>query len=405
MMNEVAQQQIQNQKSSNDGLNSQQKEAVEYNGGHLLIVAGPGTGKTHTITQKIFTLLDQKNIPPDQIIALTFTRKAGEQLLQRLKKLLPDAVRLPFAGTFHSYCLQILHAHWKKEFRILSQKEQKEIFESVEEKQDQYEQRLNELNALDFDGILQKTVELIQGNSELQQQLHNHIRYLFVDEYQDVNEAQYLLIKQLTGAHTVLCAIGDPDQAIYSFRGADVQHFLRFEKDFPGTKILNLEQNYRSTKNIVNCANILIKNNTLRVHKNLQSIGEQGPRVAYIRCQTALSEAIWIAKEITKLVGGTDMSSMDQKAGAEYENHYHFADIAIIYRTNNQGRLLETAIKKEGLPYQRLAATPWYHEEEITMVLQHLQRTCEPQNISEQYVGFYQQYQDLHNQLADQNPL
>lgn len=363
-------------------LNSQQQEAVDYEGGHLLIVAGPGTGKTHTITQKIFHLL-QNGTAPENIVAMTFTRKAGEQLTHRLRKLLKDAEKLPFAGTFHSFCLQILREHFKSEIKIISQKEQKEILKSVGDDQNLYQKKLTELNVLDFDGILVKTLELIKNNTQLKQNLHQKILYLFVDEYQDVNETQYQLIKELTGPNTKLCAIGDPDQAIYSFRGANLEHFLHFEKDFPGTKILNLERNYRSTPNIVECANALIEHNTQRVHKNLLSSKEPGPQLSVIPAATPLSEAIWIAKEVVKLVGGTTMQEMDQKTGHEYETHYHFTDIAVIYRTNHQGKLLETALKKEGLPYQRIAATSWFNEKEIEAVIQHLTATLNAQNLAQ----------------------
>ncbi len=389
-------------------LNPQQQEAVAYNEGHLLIVAGPGTGKTHTITQKIAALIQKNLAKPEEILAITFTRKTGEELAQRLKKLLPPNSKLPFAGTFHSFCLQILRANLDENQRILSKKEQQEIFKAAGEDIELYKRRLAELKALDFDGILTKSLELLNGNAQLTHQLHQKIRYLFVDEYQDVNEVQYQLIQKLTGPMTKLCAIGDPDQAIYAFRGADVEHFLRFEKDFPGTKVFRLEENYRSTPNIVDCANALIEHNTRRVHKNLRSVAKQGPKISFLPCQSPLSEAIFIAKEINKLVGGTTMIDHDQKTGHEYDEHCHFTDIAVIYRTNHQGKLLATALKKEGLPSQRLAEKSWFMEDEITTVIQHLMCALDPghlpQELQSQYQGFQQQYQTFRQNIGEQNP-
>jgi len=374
---------------SSQQLNPQQQAAVDYNEGHLLIVAGPGTGKTHTITQKIAALIQKNLAKPEEIIAITFTRKAGEQLNSRLKKIFekssnPQPQKIPFAGTFHSFCLQILRENLHENFKILSQKEQQEILKSVGDNQAQYQQKLAEINAIDFDGILTKTLELLNTNSGITQKLHTHIRFLFVDEYQDVNEIQYQLIQKFTGPNTKLCAIGDPDQAIYAFRGANVEHFLQFEKDFPQTKILNLEQNYRSTPDIVQCANTLIQHNTQRVPKNLHTAAKAGPKISFLPCNSPLSEAIFIAKEINKLVGGTTMTDHDQKAGHEYDEHYHFTDIAVIYRTNHQGKLLATALKKEGLPFQRLAEKSWFMDKEIINIIQHLTLAAESQNIDEQ---------------------
>ncbi len=384
-------------------LNPEQQLAVEYDAGHLLIVAGPGTGKTHTITQKIFQLITEKHVDPNNIVAMTFTRKAGEQLTQRLQQLLPPHTKLPFAGTFHSFALRILRSKINN-LRLLSQKEQQEIFNSVGEDKTLYDQKLKDLGALDFDGILTKTLQLISEDDSLKKELHQRIHYLFVDEYQDVNETQYMLIKELTGPQTKLCAIGDPDQAIYSFRGADLEHFLRFEKDFSGTKVFHLEQNYRSTPDIVNCAGDLIVHNTRRVHKNLRSVKESGPRITLTQCQTPLSEAIFIAKEIAKLLGGTDTTSMDQKTGREYETHYHFTDIAVIYRTNIQGKLIETALKKEGLPYQRPAGTLWFQEKEVETVMKHLALALDFKNLPSEYLGFQKKYQELHAAFEKQSP-
>lgn len=380
-------------------LNPQQQEAVTYRDGHLLIVAGPGTGKTHTITRKIFDLLSG-GVAPENIIALTFTRKAGEQMKQRLKQMLPESSMLPFAGTFHSFCLGILREHSKQDLKILSQKEQEEIKKSVDGDETAYHRKLDELGAVDFDGILEKTFGLMNDETAIREKLHNRIRYLFVDEYQDVNEIQYRLIKILAGPGTVLCAIGDPDQAIYSFRGANLEHFLRFEQDFPGTRIIHLEQNYRSTPGIVDCAGALIKHNARRIHKNLRSSREPGPRISVIPAATPLSEAIWIARQITRLVGGTDMNAMDQKTGEEFDRHHHFTDIAVIYRTNQQGKLLETALKKEGLPCQRVAATPWFGEKEVETVFGHLARALDQRQLLPEHVGLKEQYENLRRSFA-----
>jgi superfamily I DNA/RNA helicase len=384
-------------------LNSQQQAAVEYNDGHLLIVAGPGTGKTHTITQKIAKLL-QSGVTPENIIALTFTRKAGEQMKQRLKLMLPQNAALPFAGTFHSFCLAILREHSNEDLKILSQKEQEEIKKTIGGDETKYREKLVELGAVDFDGILEKTYALIDGDPALRGKLHGRIRYLFVDEYQDVNEIQYRLIKILTGPGTLLCAIGDPDQAIYSFRGADLEHFLRFEQDFPGTRVIHLEQNYRSTPDIVDCAGALIKHNSRRIHKNLRSCRETGPEISVMPAATPFSEAIWIAKQITRLVGGTDMNAMDRKTGGEFERYCHFTDIAVIYRTNQQGKLLETALKKEGLPFQRVAATPWFGEKEVETVLGHLARALDPGQLLPEHEGLKEQYENLRRGFAGNPP-
>jgi len=427
-------------------LNYQQQEAINYTDGHLLIVAGPGTGKTHTITQKIAALLQNQLAEPNQIVALTFTRKAGEQLTVRMQKILQSGVQppqlqnpqpdfqtpqnqpshfsqafnqfqspesasqfqisqnLPFAGTFHSFCLQILRS-CQPNIRILSQKEQEDLLKSVNDDPQKYREQLTQMNVLDFDGILEKTCELLQTDQALLQKLHHQIRFVFVDEYQDVNETQYQLIRLLTGPNTKLCAIGDPDQAIYSFRGANIEHFLQFEKDFSGTKVLHLDTNYRSTPNIVDCANTLIANNQQRLHKNLKSQQNPGPKITFIPCKTPLAEAIYIAKTLTKLIGGTDMQDMDQKTGDEYEKHYHFTDIAIIYRTNHQGKLLESALKKESLPFQRFAATPWFNEEDMVKIVEQCALLLDVHNLPTAHAGFQSQYNEIAKNMETQTPL
>lgn len=411
-----------------DQLNPEQQQAVLHNEGHLLIVAGPGTGKTHTLAAKIAYLIQNQKVDPRYLIAITFTHKAGEQLQQRIQNFLPHSP-LPFIGTFHSFCLQLLKiflAEQHNRLHILTEKEQQEILKKIMEElstgtpslkvlrklqqsisrlkngetpfstalfpeeifkaaYQRYQQTLKDNCFFDYDDLIIAAIEYLQKSHP------QKLQYIFIDEYQDLNALQYQLLHVLIGPSTQICAIGDPDQAIYSFRGSKPEYFLRFQNDFPNTTILALQTNYRSSENILKTANQLIINNTQRLHKTLKTTQPQGQAVALCSFQDSWKEAIFIAKHITRLVGGVDMLQTDQHHTFSSLDHYNFSDIAILCRTNHQGRSIAETLKKENIPHQLITSLPWHQKNEIQLILSFFQLFQNPTQ---------QVYQELFQQFA-----
>jgi len=332
-----------------EGLNDKQKEAVLCTEGPLLIVAGAGSGKTATMTRRIAYLIGEKQVAPYNILAVTFTNKAANEMKERIERLTDDTYGM-WVFTFHAACLRILRTHidrlgYSKDFTIYDTADQKTVIreciadlgvtekeypipylqsiisrcknkgESAKKHKDEcvgfkdqigadvylrYEEKLKRNNALDFDDLLVKTVELFKTYPDVLQSYSDRFRYIMVDEYQDTNEIQYQIVHMLAGGHRNICVVGDEDQCIYQWRGASIRNILEFEEDFPGAKIIKLEQNYRSHANILGGANSVIKNNFERKGKVLWTDKESGEKIKIYRAYTDREEAFFITKEIQK---------------------------------------------------------------------------------------------------------
>jgi DNA helicase-2/ATP-dependent DNA helicase PcrA len=405
------------------GLNDKQKEAVVHKEGPLLIVAGAGAGKTKTITHRIVNLV-QSGVAPHEILAVTFTNKAAKEMRERVISLLDesDLVRgpeklfdKPFVSTFHSLGVHILrengrHIGLPKNFTILDQNDtlatvkeairnrdfdpklyeprkihniistQKNNMTSLEDLAGtaggnylqgvvvqiwrEYERILTEQKALDFDDLIQKTVLLLQNHADVRTYYQNKWKYIHIDEYQDTNTVQYELTKLLASAHQNLCVVGDTDQNIYSWRGADIKNMLRFERDYQGTTVVMLEQNYRSTKTILSAANQVIKKNKYRVDKNLFTENGEGESISLFDAMDEENEADFIARESKDII----------KNGAQP------SDIAILYRANFQSRVLEAAFLKYGVPYQVLGVK-FFERKEVKDLLSYIRAALNPESL------------------------
>ena len=383
-----------------EGLNPQQRAAVEYRGPALLIVAGAGSGKTRVLTHRIAHLLANKEAWPSQILAITFTNKAAAEMRDRVRALLGDAADGMWLKTFHSACVLILRRESERlghdsNFTIYDSGDSRAIFkrliketgadihkltpagvgaaisnakneladaESFARNIDQndpaaraisdifsrYQAELRRNNAFDFDDLIGETVHLFRAFPEVAAQYHHKFKHILVDEYQDTNHAQYALIRELA-KDASLTVVGDSDQSIYAFRGADIRNITEFEKDFPGATTILLEQNYRSTQNILSAANAVISNNFDRPSKNLWTAEGDGEKIVGYTGYSAHDEAQFIADEINKLHG----------QGVAYR------DIAVMYRTNSQTRALEDIFIRSALPYRVVGGTKFYERQEI----------------------------------------
>jgi len=400
---------------SNDvlkGLNNEQKEAVIYTDGPLLVLAGAGSGKTRVLTHKIAYLIKEKNISPEEILAVTFTNKAAEEMKLRVNRLIDDYFSEPWVSTFHSFAARILRKEIKKigyknNYIIYDQKDQlkliKEVLkainidhnktkpkavlaeigraknelitpaeytyhigdffsEKVNDIYSLYQKKLKANNALDFGDLIMKIVELYQQNPAVLEYYQKRFRYILVDEYQDVNFAQYRLVQLLSGDDNNLCVVGDPDQGIYSFRGADIRNILNFEEDYPDTKIIKLEQNYRSKEKILEAAHNVIKNNIDRKEKKLWTERGPGNNIKLYEAIDEKNEADYVCQQIKKM----------------NSEKYKYGDIAILYRTNAQSRALETMFLKYGIPYQIISGFRFYDRKEIMDVLAYLKVIYNP---------------------------
>lgn len=401
-----------------EGLNNKQREAVETTEGPLLILAGAGSGKTRVVTHKIAYLIESLGVSPINILAITFTNKAASEMKERVAKLLNRDVDYMWMGTFHSICVRILRKHIEKigytsSFTIYDRADQitlvKEclrernlsreyynenaVLSFIGNQKDKmispeayinnnykdlvqrtygelyqmYQAKLLEYNALDFDDLIIKTVELLNNNEEVLREYQERFKYVFVDEYQDTNGVQYKLIKLLSGGYNNLSVVGDADQSIYGWRGADIRNILDFEKDYKGARTILLEQNYRSTNNILSLANHVIKNNTGRKKKNLWTSSDSGESVKYYTLDNEREEAKFAANTIYKMLGeGKKLS-----------------DFAVLYRTNAQSRPFEEIFMQASLPYKVVGGLKFYDRMEIKDLVAYLRIVENPvDNIS-----------------------
>jgi DNA helicase II / ATP-dependent DNA helicase PcrA len=388
-------------------LNPAQREAVLTTEGPLLVVAGAGSGKTRVLTYRVAHLISACGVQPNEILAITFTNKAAGEMRERLEALLGPLARAIWILTFHAACGRILRREaarlgYKSNFTIYDQADQVRLTKQCLEELDRdpkrfvpggihaqissaknqligpddylsrvssfydqtvadvyrlYQKRLHDSNAVDFDDLLLLTVEVLERFPEALRRWQKAFRYVLVDEYQDTNHAQYRLLQLLAGKHRNLMVVGDPDQSIYAFRGADIRNILEFERDFPETRVIPLEQNYRSTNTILRAANSVIANNRERKEKNLWSELGEGLPVHVIEVEDEHAEARFVAAEIAALV----------------EEGYSADEIAVFYRTNAQSRVLEDVLVRQGIAYQVIGGPRFYERAEIKDLIAYLQ--------------------------------
>ena len=389
-----------------DRLNDRQKEAVLYKNGPLLVLAGAGSGKTSVLTSSIAFKIKEESVDPRNILAITFTNKAANEMKDRISKLLGLDVSYLWIGTFHSICARILRMNidkigYSNNFTIYDTQDQRtlirDIIKDLGYKDDInprlaqsiisnaknrsldpedflkmnfymqnadeiaeifkiYEKKKFEYNALDFDDLIEKVLELFSKDKEVLNYYQNKFDYIFVDEFQDTNNSQYELIKFIAGKNQNVVAVGDADQSIYSFRGADIRNILNFEKDFPGTKIIKLEQNYRSTTKILKTANELIANNLERKEKNLWTDNGDGADVIYKETSVESEESQFVIDTIKNLLA----------------EGYKESDIVILYRTNAQSRPFEEALLKNLIAYKVIGGLKFYDRKEIKDLIAYL---------------------------------
>ena len=391
-----------------DTLNREQKEAVFHTEGPLLLLAGAGSGKTRCLTHRIAYLIDEMGVKPWNILAITFTNKAAGEMRERVNRLVDYGADQVWVSTFHSMCVRILRRHidrigFANEFTIYDTDDQKTVMKNICKRLDintkiykerallgaissakdeligvseyalnagndmnqrthamvyrEYQETLQKNNALDFDDLLVKTVELFKSCPEILDSYQERFQYIMVDEYQDTNTAQFELVRLLAQKNRNLCVVGDDDQSIYKFRGANIRNILDFEKYFPEAKVIKLEQNYRSTQSILDAANAVISNNERRKDKALWTERGSGEPVHFRQFDNAYEEAEYIADDVCRKV---------RKQGAQYK------DFAVLYRTNAQARLLEERMIMEGVPYNVVGGTNFYARAEIKDILAYL---------------------------------
>jgi DNA helicase-2/ATP-dependent DNA helicase PcrA len=404
-----------------DGLNPQQQEAVQHAGSPSLVVAGAGSGKTRVLTRRIAYLLAERNVAPYEVLAITFTNKAAGEMKERVAELVGDRARSMWVSTFHSACVRILRKEaqllgYSNSFTIYDQSDslrlitlvmrdmnldskkyapravQSLISSAKNELQgpadylnqsknqfDQivadvyaiYQKRLTTANSMDFDDLIAKTVELLQRHPEARAKYRSRFRHILVDEYQDTNHAQYILIKELVGdvrdgfPIAELCVVGDADQSIYAFRGANIRNILQFEADYPQARTILLEQNYRSTQNILSAANSVISNNENRKEKNLWSESGAGSTLVGHVAESEHDEAEFVVSEISRL---RDLGKSNP------------GDTAIFYRTNAQSRVFEEVFLRSGIPYKVVGGVRFYERREVKDFLAYLRVLVNPED-------------------------
>lgn len=402
------------------GLNRRQRDAVESVDSSLLIVAGPGTGKTRTLTHRIAFLIQEKEIPPDQILAITFTNRAADEMRERLFQLLEKEVASRITvKTFHAFGALILHEQaqvlgYRLSFSIFSENEKirllrkinpdlsgkdirelagkisdrkntvilNEIEDQIENETNSefeklflnYQDALQKNQAYDFDDLITKPIRLLQENPKILKKYQERFCWISVDEYQDINLAQYRLLRMLTSRKTNVCAIGDPDQAIYGFRGSDRKYFMQFEQDFPKTKVITLEKNYRSISTILDASRQVIAKNPDHQSLHIWSPLVSKTRIDMFSVPTEKAEAETIVHQIEKLVGGTSFFSVDSGRTEEgdSEGRLSFSDIAVLYRVGAQISALEEALIRSGIPFQTLGDVPFYEIPEVKEIITYL---------------------------------
>lgn len=390
------------------GLNPQQAKGVENTEGPLLILAGAGSGKTRVLTHRIAYLIEEEKAYPSQILAITFTNKAAKEMKERVEKLVGEESRSIWVSTFHSMCLRMLRRDvekldYGKNFVIYDAIDQKSLLQecirelnmsdkqfptqglskAISEAKDKlltpreykkqnegnyrlekiasvyelYQNKLKKNNAVDFDDLIVKTIQLFEQNPEILEYYQRKFKYILVDEYQDTNHAQYQLVKMLAMGHKNLCVVGDDDQSIYGFRGADIRNILEFERDYPNAKVIKLEQNYRSSQRILDAANYVIQNNTGRKDKKLWTDKEEGKDIFVCKNNNEYEEGDFIAQEIEN---------------CRREENRGYKDFAILYRTNAQSRVIEESFMRAGIPYQIFGGLKFYARMEIKDIVSYL---------------------------------
>ena len=402
-----------------EGLNKEQREAVLHGDGPLLILAGAGSGKTRVLTHRIAYLIKEKNVHPASILAITFTNKAAKEMRERIDKLVENNSDYIWVSTFHSMCVRMLRRDidkidYDKNFVIFDYADQqtvikdclkelnlndknyppKSMLEMIGRAKDElitpdiyskmyaqdfrmskiaeiyelYQKKFKQNNALDFDDIIMLTIKLLLENPQVAEYYQRKFRYILVDEYQDTNTAQYSLISILAQEYKNLCVVGDDDQSIYGWRGANIRNILDFEKEFKDAKVIKLEQNYRSTQTILDAANYVIKNNLGRKNKSLWTDKKGGDKIKYLECSNEHEEAFLVANEIKRL---------------NSEKNRPYKDFAILYRVNAMSRVIEEMFIREGISYKIFGGLKFYDRKEIKDVLAYLRVIQNPgDNIS-----------------------
>ena len=391
-----------------DELNPMQRKAVEKTEGPCLVIAGAGSGKTKVLTYKVAYLIQQKDVKPWNILAITFTNKAANEMKERVTALVGDQINDIWLGTFHSICVRILRRFidrlgFDTSFVIFDTTDQKTLVKSclkdlnIDNKMfteksvlneisnaknemiepDEYEekfgsdyrkkvigniyhlyqQRLKENNAIDFDDIINFTIKILQNNADVIEYFSEKFKYILVDEYQDTNKSQFTLVSLLASRYGNVTAVGDNDQSIYSFRGADITNILNFERDFPGTEIIKLEQNYRCTGNILKAANAVIKHNDAKYEKKLWTENEEGKLPSIYCGEDEYQEASYIVTQINHL---------------KREEYFKNSDFAILYRMNSQSRAIEDILRREDIPYKIIGGLKFYERKEIKDTISYL---------------------------------
>ena len=390
------------------GLNDKQYEAVTKTQGPCLVIAGAGSGKTKVLTHKIAYIIEHEGAKPWDILAITFTNKAANEMKERITNLIGEAAKDIWMGTFHSICVKILRRFidrigFDSSFIIFDTSDQKTLVkgclrdlgiddkmftdrsvlseisnaknEMLEPDQYQlrangdfrkekiatvyelYQKRLKENNAIDFDDIINYTIKILLENPDIMEYYSNKFKYVLVDEYQDTNKSQFTLVTMLASKHGNITVVGDNDQGIYSFRGADISNILNFEKDFPGTKIIKLEQNYRCTGNILKAANAVIKNNEVKYKKELWTQNEEGNLPKVYQAKNEYDEGAYVVEQIEHL---------------KREEYYKYSDFAILYRMNTQSRAIEDILRRENIPYKIIGGLKFYERKEIKDIIAYL---------------------------------
>jgi DNA helicase-2/ATP-dependent DNA helicase PcrA len=399
-----------------ESLNPQQKQAVLHGEGPMIVVAGAGSGKTRVITSRIVHLVEERQVSPERILAITFTNKAAGEMVERVRRMLGHSGAAPWISTFHSFCLRLLRRHigelgfpadfviydaqdqlallkkcmktakinaeafapktllnhisgFKNDFLLPEQVDPDQFAYGNQMKAAQvypvYQEELKNNRALDFDDLLLWTVRLFKESGPVLAHYSDRFQYILVDEFQDTNETQYHLVRQLSGTHRNVCAVGDDDQSIYRWRGANLENILHFERDFPGATLIKLEENYRSTKNILTAAGRVVAENQNRNPKTLWTKNEEGDPVVYLRAEDETDEAETVADRIQKL---------------NLEESISFSDMAVLYRTNAQSRILEEALRKRSIPHQVFGGQKFYARKEVKDVLSYLRVILNPED-------------------------
>lgn len=397
-----------------NNLNNKQKEAVLYNEGPLLILAGAGSGKTKVLTTKIAYLIEEKNVSPYEILAITFTNKAAMEMKERITNLIGPIAKKIQISTFHSFGLKLIRENAEKlgydaSFSIMDSDDSLTIVKKIMKDKNldpkvynakgikskisscknemvtpekyeryvisdyekvilevyrKYEQTLKNSNAIDFDDLLNLPIELFRKHPSILEKYQDRFHYVLIDEYQDTNEPQYILSKMMSAKYRNICVVGDDSQAIFSWRGANYQKILNFEKDYQNAKVIMLEQNYRSTKKILDAANCVIKNNKQRKEKNLWTENEEGQKLKYYRAYDGKDEAHFVSHMIKKLK----------------EENVSLEEIAILYRTNAQSRTIEEELLKDNIPYHIVGGFSFYQRKEIKDLLAYLKLIHNPKD-------------------------